>query len=139
VLSKSKTSPTGGLLRFTDILELKQHADLVVLSACDTGLVQLREAEGIIGLTRAFLYGGASSAVVSLWKVEDQSTGLLMQEFHRRLKAGQSKEEALREAKLKIMNTQILLKATGTQEFLADPFFWASFILIGDRRPINLR
>jgi CHAT domain-containing protein len=117
VLSKSKTSPTGGLLRFTDILELKQHADLVVLSACDTGLGQLREAEGIIGLTRAFLYGGASSAVVSLWKVEDQSTGLLMQEFHRRLKAGQSKEEALREAKLKIMNTQILLKATGIRSF----------------------
>lgn len=138
VLTAKNTSASKGLLQFSDILELKQNADLVILSACDTGLGQLKGGEGIIGLTRAFLYSGASSAVVSLWKVEDQSTALLMQKFHERLKSGQNKDEALRQAKLDIMKTQIQLKATGSQESLAAPFFWAPFILIGDGGPIHL-
>jgi CHAT domain-containing protein len=137
VLTENRSTPNAGMLRFSEILELKQNAELVILSACETGLGELKAGEGMIGLTRAFLYSGASSAVVSLWKVEDQSTALLMEKFHGRLKRGESKEEALRQAKLEIMKTRVKLAATGTQESLAAPFFWAPFILVGDRGPIN--
>ena len=82
VLSQdSENQVTAGLLQFSDFLELKINADLVVLSACDTGLGRLRDGEGIVGLSRAFPYAGAASTVVSLWKVEDQSTSLLMERF----------------------------------------------------------
>jgi len=61
-----------------------------------------------------------------------------MQKFHERLKSGDNKDEALRQAKLDIMKTQMQLKATGNQESLASPFFWAPFILVGDGGPINI-
>jgi CHAT domain-containing protein len=136
VLSQTGGDETNGLLQFSDILELKLNADLVVLSACETGLGQLREGEGIVGLTRAFFYAGASSAIVSLWKVEDQSTALLMEKFYQHLRNGKDKTEALRQAKLEIIKTSIALKATGSQHSLAAPFFWAPFILAGDSGPI---
>ena len=118
---------------------MKLDADLVVLSACETGLGQLREGEGIVGLTRAFFYAGGSSVVVSLWKVEDQSTALLMEKFYQRLASGQGRAEALRQAKLEIMKTTVDLKVTGMQQSLAAPFFWAPFILpeLGDRCQSN--
>jgi len=125
------------LLQFSDIFTLKLNADLVVLSACETGLGQFRDGEGIVGLTRAFFYAGASSAVVSLWKVEDQSTALLMERFYQRLKGGQNKAEALRKAKLDIIGARVKLKSTGTEESLAAPFFWAPFVLVGDWGPIH--
>ena len=72
ILSQTNTArDSSGLLQFSDILRLNLNADMVVLSACETGLGQLRDGEGVVGLTRAFFYAGASSAVVSLWKVED--------------------------------------------------------------------
>jgi CHAT domain-containing protein len=138
VLSQqSKNDQTGGVLQFSDILDLKLNADLVVLSACETGLGKLRYGEGIIGLTRAFLYAGASSAVVSLWKVEDQSTSLLMEHFYRELKSGKNKADALRQAKLKILNSKIELKALGNLQSLASPFYWAPFVLVGDAAPLR--
>lgn len=126
-----------GLLQFSDILELKLNAELVVLSACETGLGNLHQGEGIVGLTRAFFYAGASSAVVSLWKVEDQSTSLLMEKFYQWLKKGANKAEALRHAKLEILNSKIELKALGDVQSLASPFYWAPFILIGDPAPLR--
>jgi len=126
-----------GLLQFSDILELKLNADLVVLSACETGLGSLHQGEGIVGLTRAFFYAGASSAVVSLWKVEDQSTSLLMEKFYQGLKKGATKAAALRQAKLEILNSKIGLKAVGNVQSLASPFYWAPFILIGDPTPLR--
>jgi len=138
VLSQqSDKNQTGGLLQFSDILDLKLNADLVVLSACETGLGKLHDGEGIVGLTRAFIYAGASSAVVSLWKVEDQSTSLLMEHFYRELKSGKNKAEALRQAKLSLLQAQVELKALGTKHSLAAPFYWAPFILVGDWRPIQ--
>ena len=126
-----------GLLQFSDILELRLNAELVVLSACETGLGELHQGEGIIGLTRAFIYAGASSAVVSLWKVEDQSTSLLMEHFYRELKSGKNKADALRQAKLSLLQAQVELKALGTKQSLAAPFYWAPFILVGDWGPIR--
>jgi CHAT domain-containing protein len=133
ILSQERGKDDGsGLLQFADILELKLNADLVVLSACDTGLGRLREGEGIVGLTRAFLYAGASAVVASLWEVEDQSTSVLMEQFYRRLKQGESKAEALRQAKLDVLQAMIDLRALGTRQSLAPPFYWAPFILVGD-------
>jgi CHAT domain-containing protein len=97
----------------------------------------LREGEGIVGLTRAFLYAGASSAVVSLWNVQDQSTSLFMERFYQNLKQGLSKAEALRQAKLDVIRSSVNLKATGTRQALASPFYWAPFILVGDWGPIR--
>src|SRR2546427_446394 len=79
---------------------------LVVPSGCDTGKGKLRRGEGIIGLTRAFMYAGTPSVVASLWKVSDQSTSLFMEFFYRNLKQGQSKAEALRQAKKQLMQTR---------------------------------
>jgi CHAT domain-containing protein/Flp pilus assembly protein TadD len=123
---------SSSLLRLTDITDLKLNADLVVLSACNTGLGNFSKGEGIIGLTRAFLYAGAAAVVVSLWEVEDQSTSLLMERFHRRLRQGESKSAALHGAKLDMLTKTVDLRATGKRESLASPFFWAPFILVGD-------
>ncbi len=132
VLSYPAGKQKPDLLRLTDIFALKLNAELVVLSACETGLGRLRKGEGIVGLTRAFLYAGASSVVVSLWKVEDQSTSLLMEQFYRRLKQGESRAEALRQAKLELFGRTTDLEESGIKQSLAPPFFWAAFILVGD-------
>ena len=109
-----------------------------MLSACETGLGRLRDGEGIVGLTRAFFYAGAASAMVSLWKVEDQSTALLMERFHQNLKRGVAiRLKRLRQAKLEIMRSTVDLKAIGMRQDLASPFYWAPFILVGDWGPIQ--
>jgi CHAT domain-containing protein len=132
VLSPVSETESSSLLQLSDILDLKLNADLVVLSACSTGLGQLKDGEGIIGLTRGFMSAGASSVLVSLWEVEDQSTCLLMQRFHSYLKEGKPKGEALRKAKLDLLNSEIFSEALGTRERLASPYYWAPFILVGD-------
>ena len=80
--------------------------------------------EGLVGLTRAFQYAGARSILASLWKVEDQSTGELMKRFYGYLKAGKSKDEALRLAQIDLIHSP---------EF-SQPVHWAAFQLIGDWR-----
>lgn len=133
VLSQQgRQGKTHGLLQFSDILDLQLNAELVVLSACETGLGRLRDGEGIVGLSRAFFYAGASAVVVSLWRVEDQSTSLLMEHFYRHMKQGLSKANALRQAKLDILGVTIDLKVAGTRQSLASPFYWAPFILVGN-------
>jgi CHAT domain-containing protein len=133
VLSQAGRAEHGsGLLQLNDILEMRLHAELVVLSACNTGLGRLWEGEGIVGLTQVFLSSGASAVIVSLWNVLDQSTSLLMERFYRRLKQGQSKVEALRQAKLAVLQATIDVQAIGMQQSLAAPFYWAPFILVGE-------
>lgn len=99
-------------------------ADLVVLSACETGLGGETKNEGIVGLTRALQYAGARSVVVSLWEIADESTARLMVELYRQRKAGKSKDEALRQAQLTLLRSKTN----------ADPFYWAPFVLAGDWR-----
>lgn len=110
-----------GLLQVYEIFNLKLNADMVVLSACETGLGKEVRGEGMVGLTRAFLYAGAQAVVVSLWKVADVSTAELMVRFYRHLKAGMSKAEALRRAKLGLLE----------EGRIVHPFHWAPFILVG--------
>src|SRR5262249_34839167 len=122
-------SPEGaeddGLLRAFEVMEkMRLRADLVVLSACETGLGEETRHEGIVGLTRAFQYAGARSVVGSLWSIADASTARLMAEFYRNLKAGVAKDEALRRAQVALIRSK---------EY-GHPFYWAPFLLVGDWR-----
>lgn len=109
-----------GVLSAYEIFDLKLKADLVVLSACETGLGKEIRGEGLMSLTRAFMYAGTPSVVVSLWNVSDETAADLMIRFYRHLKTpGMSKSQALRLAQLE------------TIEDNGFPFFWAPFVLIG--------
>lgn len=121
-LTKEADSGEDGFLQASEIFNLKIDADLVVLSACDTGLGELIRGEGMIGLTRAFMFAGAPSLAVSLWKVSDRSTSELMTHFYEGMVSqGSSRASALQEAK------KVLL----ADEKTAHPFHWAPFVLVG--------
>jgi CHAT domain-containing protein len=112
------------LLHTFEILNLECDADIIVASACESGLGELMSGEGMVGLIRAFLYAGARSVVASLWRVHDESTARLMQRFYAHLKAGtMDKSEALRRAKLELID-----------DGWRHPYCWAPFVLIGDWR-----
>jgi len=112
------------LLQVYEVFNLKLNADLVVLSACETGLGKEVKGEGLIGLTHAFFYAGTPSIMVSLWKVQDRSTADLMANFYPQLDGASGKAEALRQAKLKLIQ----------DKRYAHPYYWAPFVLIGDPR-----
>jgi CHAT domain-containing protein len=108
-------------------MKLNLNADLVVLSACESGRGRVGAGEGVIGLTWALFVAGVPTSVVSQWKVESTSTSQLMVEFHRNLqsktqKSRLSKAEALQRAALKMLRTKNF----------GHPFYWAGFILVGD-------
>jgi CHAT domain-containing protein len=110
-------------LRFPDLFNLNLPTELVVLSACETGLGNNVPGEGLVGMTRGLMYAGASRVAVSLWKVDDQATSDLMQDFYRNLWQGKkSHAAALREAQLKMW-----------QQGKA-PYYWAAFTLQGEWR-----
>jgi CHAT domain-containing protein len=119
---EDSTSKEDGILHLGEIYNLNLKADLVVLSACETGLGQIAKGEGIIGLTRGFLYAGASNLLVSLWQVSDATTADLMVDFYDKMLGGMSKSAALREAKLQMIRRHA--------EY-ARPYYWAPFILVG--------
>ncbi len=114
-------SDDNGILYVGDIYNLQMNADLVVLGACDTGLGEIRKGEGMVGFSRAFFYAGASNLMVSMWKVNDQSTAHFMIEFYRNIRKGKSYSASLREAKLNFID----------HPEYADPRHWAAFILLG--------
>jgi CHAT domain-containing protein len=122
LLARQADSPEDGVLQIAEVFKLKLQAELVVLSACETGLGRTLNGEGVIGLTRAFMSAGARSVAVSLWQVADASTAELMAGFYRRLEREGDKAEALRRAK------QELIEAGR----YAHPYFWAPFVLSGE-------
>jgi CHAT domain-containing protein len=128
--TEQKDSIDNELLYVRDIYNLSLNADLVVLSACETGIGELKRGEGIVSLARAFAYSGAKSMVTSLWSVNDKSTMQIMENFYRNLRKGQTKNYALWKAKQDYWE-----KAKG--EF-AHPFYWSSFIPIGDMKPVKM-
>jgi CHAT domain-containing protein len=99
---------------------------LVVLSACDTGRGDVKLGQGVYGLRRAFLVAGAETVVMSLWKVNDEKTGTLMEAYYRQLLAGQGRAAALREAMRELRRTQ------------PHPYYWAPFIAMGRETPLRL-
>lgn len=122
LLAEGNGGTEDGVLSLGEIYNLELDAELVVLSACETGLGKLAGGEGIIGLARGFKYAGANALLVSLWSVDDASTRLLMRSFYEHLLAGKSKAEAIRQAKLHLIDNTL---------FFASPFYWAGFVLIG--------
>ena len=123
VLGGSPASDEDGLLQAREIRELSLNADLVILSACDTGNGRLLGQEGIASLERAFLLAGAKAVIASLWTADDTYTIALMKRLYSHLVAGYDKGAALRQAKLD------LLGQFGDQ---ALPVYWAGFTLVGD-------
>jgi CHAT domain-containing protein len=117
--------PQNGILQTTDIYNLNLHADLVVMSACQTALGAQVRGEGLVGLTRAFLYAGSPRVVASLWTVPDISTAELMARFYRfMLVDGLRPAAALRRAQVSIWN----------EGRWARPYYWAAFTLQGEWR-----
>jgi CHAT domain-containing protein len=118
-------TPRPGFLRSYQIIASKLPADLVVLSACRTGLGVALHGEGLVGLAQSFLHAGASRVVVSLWDVDDEATARLMETFYREmLVGGRSPAAALRAAQL----------AMRADSRWSAPYYWAGFVLQGDWR-----
>jgi len=128
--SMNSRSSEDGFLKASEVLNLDINADLVVLSACETGLGKIRTGEGVVGLTRSFMYAGTPSIVVSLWSVESSSTARLMEIFYKKLLSGMNKAEALRQAKLELMKQSDNLY--GDSVSYRHPFFWAPFVFVGN-------
>lgn len=124
-LALAPDAQNDGFLQVHELYNLNLvNTNLVLLSACETGLSQIRKNDDVIGLVRGFLYAGVPSIVASLWKVDDYATSVLMSNFHALLKLRNTKCEALRKAQLQVMRTQ----AT------SHPFFWADFVLYGNAK-----
>lgn len=116
-------------LYISDLYNTRLPSELVVLSACETGLGEIQRGEGIISLARGFAYAGAASVVTSLWSVSDQATTELISSFYQNLKSGNTKDQALRDAKLDYINSQ--------DDAFAAPFYWAPTIAIGNMQPLS--
>ncbi len=125
---KGETLPAeaeDGILTAEDVSGLDLLAtELVVLSACETGLGEVQVGEGVFGLRRAFMLAGAKTLVMSLWKVPDKQTQELMSDFYPRILAGEARAEALRQAQLAM------------KKKYPDPYYWGAFICQGDPSPL---
>lgn len=111
-----------------ELYDLGLSAELVVLSACETGLGQVRQGEGVMSLARAFAFGGVTATVMSLWQAEDGATRTLMVDFYKQLKTGIRKDDALQQAKLTYLKNCDALRSS--------PYFWAGFIASGNMVPL---
>lgn len=113
-----------GFLRVGDIYNLRLPAEMVVLSGCRTGLGKEIKGEGLIGLTRGFMYSGAKRVAVSLWDVNDEATSELMAHFYREMLGGKklSPASALRQAQIKMIG----------EKRWQNPYYWAAFTLQGE-------
>jgi CHAT domain-containing protein len=121
LFSLDKSARESGILTLEEMYDLRMAAELVVLSACQTGHGRIITNEGVLGLPRVFFYAGAASVVSSLWSIEDKATASFMTSFYRGLLAGQSKAEALRAAKADFIRSKY-----------GHPYYWAAFVLTGD-------
>lgn len=122
VLSLTGDSKEDGFVQMREIYSLRMNADLVSLSACQTGRGQYIQGEGIESLNRAFFYAGASSVLTSLWSINDQASARLMERFYFHLKNHSTLVAALRTAKFEMIHSRVL----------AHPYYWAAFLLTGD-------
>ena len=118
-----------GYLTMADVFSLQLNADLVVLSACNTGRGRQIRGEGIMGLTRAFMYAGTPTVGVTLWSVDSQASYEINTRFFQHLKEGKPIADALRQAKLNLLAAA---EEDEDLEHFRHPFFWAPFVVFGD-------
>lgn len=130
VFSYAADSTDDDLLHAYELNLLKINADLVVLSACETGFGKYERGEGVVSIGRGFMYAGVPSLLMTLWPINDQATASIMTEFYHGLSDGLPKDEARRKAQLKYLESQ--------NGISCHPFFWASFISLGNEQPITL-
>ena len=122
VLMSDPTADDDGIVDAREIASMNLNADLAVLAACDTAMGRVDEGEGMLGLSWSFMIAGCTTTVVSQWSVNSRATSILMVEFHRRLRNGETVAEALRHAAL-------ILRS---RPQYAHPYYWAPFIVSGD-------
>lgn len=131
--SPTQESEQDGYLQAQEILNFDLDADLVMLSACETGLGRFSSGEGLVGMSASFFIAGAESVCASLWRVPSGPTGQLTTEFFRRLKEGNiSKAKALQQAQLTVMRQG--RSPDGEFADYSSPFCWAAFVLMGEHR-----
>lgn len=119
--SGDSASIDDGIVYAAETYNLEMNAELVVLSSCESGLGKLVRGEGMMALARGFMYSGTTNLIFSLWKVPDKQTSELMVEFYRQITSGYNYSQALRKAKLKLIEDKIS----------ARPRLWAGFLLVG--------
>lgn len=122
------TDNDDGYLHAYEIYGMQLQADLAVLTACETGLGEWNQGEGVISLAHSFMYAGCPSVVMTLWKVDEKTSAEIITLFYKHLAAGKSKSEALRAAKLDYLHN--------APPELSHPYFWAGMTLIGDDMPV---
>ncbi len=127
----NKDSIEPSLLYVREIYSLTSRADLVVLSACETATGRLYEGEGIISVARSFSFAGAKSLLATRWNINDKTTKVLVGHVFDNLKQGYGKDQALQRASLSFMER--------SSHYYAHPFFWASFMTIGNMDAIELQ
>ncbi|GAB5525522.1 MAG: hypothetical protein Roseis2KO_33940 [Roseivirga sp.] len=124
VFSQDADSTEDGMLYAYELFNMELPADMVVLSACNTGLGKVEEGEGMMSLGRAFFYAGSPSIIASSWAVDDQSTSKLMGLFYKYIAEGKTKDRALQQARIDFLETGNGIKT--------HPYYWAGFAVIGN-------
>lgn len=115
----------------TDLYRTRLKSKLAVLSACETGIGKISEGEGSFSIARGFAIAGVPAIVTTLWKVNDEAGATITEQFYRNLQAGDKKDQALRQAKLKYLEE--------SDNLTSSPFYWGNYILIGDTSTIELK
>tara|TARA_R110002050_G_scaffold196426_2_gene331363 strand:- start:66777 stop:69623 length:2847 start_codon:yes stop_codon:yes gene_type:complete len=129
-LAFENSGSSSNLLYVKDLYNYQIDADLVTLSACQTGIGKLQKGEGMLSLARGFNYAGVPSIVTTLWKINDQSTAEIMESFYQNLSDGLSKKEALRQAKISYLNAN-------DDAFLKHPYYWSGIVITGNTMPLS--
>ncbi|MEL7340398.1 MAG: CHAT domain-containing protein, partial [Bacteroidota bacterium] len=122
--SHTEKAEQDGLITVAELFEMHLPVEMIVLSACETGVGKLYRGEGISSQAKGFAYAGAKSIITTLWSINDAASSILMPDLYEGLQAGMSKDEALREAKLRYIQQ--------SDQLGAHPFYWAAFVPIGD-------
>lgn len=130
--TEDNDSSENNFLQAYEIAQMQLQADLVVLSACQTGQGRFERGNGTASLARAFMYAGSPALLVSLWQVNDQSTAYIMHQFYAQLAQGNNKAKALQQAKLSYLKEQ-------TEELAKHPNLWSAFILLGEEKSLIIK
>ena len=128
-LAFQPNNTNSNLLYVSDLYNLNLNTNLVTLSACESGIGNLKRGEGFLSLARGFYFGGASSISSTLWKINDGSTLKIMDAFYKNLSEGNSKSLALQQAQVSFLNEN-------SQNALVHPYYWSGFIISGNTSAI---
>jgi CHAT domain-containing protein len=118
-----------GMLNASELINMELHADMAVLSACNTGSGKMRKGEGIMSLSRDFFYAGVPGIIMTSWAVEDRSGVKIMENFYKSISQGKPRHEALRLAKIEYLEN--------CDKLTAHPHYWAAYMNVGDISPLK--